>query len=189
MASRDELIEIMARYQAGDASAFDALFEAVSPRVLPYLMRSTGERAQAEDVLQEVFLNVHRARATYRPGAPVLPWIFAIARHAAASRARAAWRKREEAREDLSDLPAAAPEEDPEDPRMEAIEAAISELPEAQREVVMMLKVSGLSLAEVARATGSTVGAVKLRAHRAYEALRKKLGAKGIGPKKQEDAA
>ena len=48
-------------------------------------------------------------------------------------------------------------------------------LPESQREVIVMLKVSGMSLEEVARATASTVGAVKLKAHRAYEKLRRVL--------------
>lgn len=182
-----ELIAIMGRYQAGDAAAFDVLFKAVSPRIYPYLVRSARDRAVADDLLQEVFLNVHRARATYHPGSPVLPWIFAIARHAAASRARSVTRKREDVREDLSDIPAAQPDPEPDDPRMEAITEAIAELPESQREVVMMLKVSGLSLADVAKATGSTVGAVKLKAHRAYEALRKKLAARGVGRK--EDAA
>lgn len=184
-----ELIAIMARYQAGDRAAFDALFRETSPRLYPYLVRSAGDRAVADDLLQEVYLNVHRARATYRPGAPVLPWLFAIARNVAASRVRSVTRKREEVRDDFSELPAPAPEEEAEDPRVEAIQAALGELPQSQREVVMMLKVSGLSLAEVAKATGSTVGAVKLRAHRAYESIRKKLAARGIEAKKREDAA
>lgn len=53
--------------------------------------------------------------------------------------------------------------------------ALIAALPEAQREVLVMLKVSGMSLEEVARATASTVGAVKQKAHRAYVALRRAM--------------
>lgn len=52
----------------------------------------------------------------------------------------------------------------------------IADLPEAQRETLLMLKVAGMSLEEVAKATSSTVGAVKQRAHRAYETLRRALG-------------
>ena len=184
-----ELTTLMQRYQAGDAAAFDALFRAVSPQVHRFLVHSIRDSVLADDVLQEVFLSIHRARATYRQGSPVLPWIYAIARNAAADRARKAGRraKREETREDLGDLPGAATSADggdvlgggdAEDPRMDAIHAALDALPPAQREVVMMLKVSDLSLAEVAKATGATVGSVKLRAHRAYETLRKKLGVK-----------
>jgi RNA polymerase sigma-70 factor (ECF subfamily) len=184
----DELREQMRRYQEGDESAFDALYRALASRIYGYLFQSTRDRVLADDLLQEVFFNVHRARATYRPGSPVLPWVFAIARHAAASRARSAGRraKREEAREDLSDLPAAAPEDPAEDPRIDEIRAVLEELPAPQREAVMLLKVSGLSVAEAAAATGSTAGAIKLRAHRAYEAIRKRLGTRSAGSPKKE---
>jgi RNA polymerase sigma-70 factor (ECF subfamily) len=181
----EDLASLMQRYQEGDAAAFQGLYRAVADRVYGYLVRSTGDRTTADDLLQEVFLNIHRARATYRPGSPVLPWAFAIARHAAASRARSVGRraKREESREDLSDAP--APEtETASDPRLDEIQTVIDALPAQQREALLLLKVSGLSLKEAAAATGSTVGAVKLRAHRAYEAIRKHLGAS-----KKEDAA
>ncbi len=59
----------------------------------------------------------------------------------------------------------------------EAMHRLLEVLPERQREVVAMLKISGMTLQEVARATSSSVGAVKLRAHRAYEKLRQILGA------------
>ena len=174
-----DLEGLMARYQAGEAQAFDALYRAISPRIYAFLVQSTRDRVTADDLLQEVFVNIHRARATYRTGAPVLPWVYAIARHAAVNRARSATRRarHEEVREDVAELAGPAPVEDPaaEDPRIDAIRAALDGLPASQREVVLMLKVSGLSLAEVARATGSTVGAVKLRAHRAYQSIRKKL--------------
>jgi len=176
----DELREWMKRYQDGDETAFNALYRALASRLYGFLIRMTRDRVTADDLLQEVFFHMHRARATYRPGSPVLPWAFTIARHAAVSRARSAGRraKREEVREDLADLPAAAPEPPAEDPRVDEIRAALDELPEAQREAVLLLKVSGLSVAEVAATTGSTKGAIKLRAHRAYEAIRKRLGEK-----------
>lgn len=175
-----DLEALMSRYQAGEAQAFDALYRAISPRIYAFLVRSTRDRVVADDLLQEVFVNIHRARATYRTGAPVLPWVYAIARHAAASRARSAGRRarREEFREDIAELAGPAPVDGAaaEDPRIDGIRAALDGLPASQREVVLMLKVSGLSLAEVAKATGSTVGAVKLKAHRAYETIRRKLG-------------
>lgn len=173
----------MQRYQAGDAAAFQGVYRALSERIYGFLVRSTGDRATADDLMQEVFLKIHRARASYRPGAPVLPWAFAIARHAAVSRARSVGRrnKREEVREDLSDAPAPAEGEGAaDDPRLDAVQAAIDELPAAQREALLLLKVSGLSVKEAAEATGATVGAIKLRAHRAYEAIRERLAKKGV---------
>src|SRR2546428_12992414 len=83
----------MARYQAGEAAAFDALFKALSPRIHRWLLHATGNRATADDLMQETFLSIHRARATWRPGAPVTPWAFAIARHAMVSRFRSEGRR------------------------------------------------------------------------------------------------
>ncbi len=179
-----DLENIMRRCQGGDAIAFDELYAALSARLYGFLLKSCRNRATADDLLQETFVRIHRARATYRTGAPVLPWVFAIARHLAISRARSETRRgrREEVREDLGDLadPAASETAPEEDPRMDAIRAALEALPPGQREVVTMLKVSGMSLVEVAAATGSTVGAVKLKAHRAYEKIRAALGKQGV---------
>lgn len=173
----------MQRYQAGDATAFPGVYRAISERVYGFLVRSTGNRAIADDLLQEVFLKIHRARASYRPGSPVMPWAFAIARHAAISRARSAGRRgrREEVREDLSDAPNPEPEASVDDPRLDEVQAAIDRLPGPQREALLLLKVSGLSLKEAAEATGASVGAIKLRAHRAYEAIRSALAKKKGG--------
>ena len=174
----------MTAYQRGDLQAFDELFRLLSPRLYGWLVRQARDRTVADDLLQEVFLNIHRARATYRPGAPVLAWAFAIARHALVSRGRREGRraKREEPKADLALLAGPVPEDPPVDPRAEKILAALEELPANQREAVTLLKVEGMSVKEVAAATGATPGAVKLRAHRAYETLRKKVGGSEEGP-------
>jgi len=178
----------MKRYQAGDATAFTGLYRAIADRIYGFLVRSTGDRATADDLLQEVFLKIHRFRSTYRPGSPVLPWAFAIAHNAAVSRARSAGRRsrREETREDLSDAPAPEPDAAIDDPRLDDVQKAIDDLPPAQREALLLLKVSGLSLKEAADVTGASVSAIKLRAHRAYEAIRARIAAR---KKSGEDAA
>src|ERR1700744_3960624 len=71
--------ELMARYCDGDASAFRELYALASPKLLGYLMKMARSRALAEDLLQQTFLKVHRARAAYVRGADPLPWIYAIA--------------------------------------------------------------------------------------------------------------
>ena len=97
-----------------------------------------------------------------------MPWIYAIARHTRLDAYRK--RRRRESQEVLvatlperldQSVPQAAPEQD-------ALEHLVASLPESQREVIVMLKVAGMSLEEVAKATSSTVGAVKQKAHRAY---------------------
>ena len=123
-------------------------------------------------------MRVHRARHTYRPGAPVLPWIFAIARHTALDHYRKTRRVelRETQVDELPDCPAPEQEFLREAHEMDTM---LADLPEAQREVLVMLKVSGMSLEEVALATSSSVGSVKQRAHRAYTKLRDILSVGG----------
>ena len=71
--------ELMIRFQRGESSAFDELVRRNRRRVLNFVFRYVGEPDAAEDVAQEVFLRVFRARATYRPTARYSTWLFRIA--------------------------------------------------------------------------------------------------------------
>jgi RNA polymerase sigma-70 factor (ECF subfamily) len=139
----DEKLEtLMARYQAGDHTAARCLIDRVSPQ------------------LQETWLRIHRVRHTYRPGEPLLPWIYAIARRVRVDHYRKAMRAtvRELPLEDLPDSSAAAPAAFG---HAEDLEQLLAPLSASQREVLEMLKVAGMSLEEVARATSCSVGSVK----------------------------
>src|SRR6266403_2404179 len=176
----------MERYQQADPDAPAVLVAALSPAFLRFFRSQVASREQADDLLQDTWLRIHRVRHTYRPGEPVLPWIYAIARRVRVDGYRRTRRitQHEIAMEVLPEVPAQAEARNP-GPTFDTLVAA---LPEAQRDVVTMLKVGGLTLEEVARATSSTVGAVKQKAHRAYERLRKLLqiqaeeGTKGAAP-------
>ncbi len=163
----------MERYQQADPEAPAALVAALSPALLRFFRSQVASREQADDLLQDTWLRIHRVRHTYRPGEPVLPWIYAIARCVRVDGYRRSRRitMHETAMEVLPERPAQR------EPRntLPAFETLVAALPEGQREVITMLKAGGLSLEEVARATSSTVGAVKQKAHRAYEQLRKLL--------------
>jgi len=173
----------MERYQQADPDAPVKLVDTLSPALLRFFRSQVASREQADDLLQETWLRIHRVRHTYRPGEPVLPWIYAIARRVRIDGYR---RMR---RITVHEIAMEAPPEQPVQAEFRnpapAFDTLVAALPEAQREVVTMLKVGGLSLEEVARATSSTVGAVKQKAHRAYERLRNLLqiqaedGAKG----------
>ncbi len=166
---------LMHRYQQADRVAVTELVRILSPKLIRYLAGPLYTRAYAEDMLQECWLRIHRARHTHRPGTPVLPWIFAIARHTRidAFRRRRRIQSRESAVEEFGELPAPAPDA----PRIPDLDLwrLVRKLPPSQQEVIEMLKVSGMSLEEVAYATGSTIGAVKQKAHRAYTKLRAML--------------
>src|SRR5690348_5854106 len=78
-----ELRDLMIRYQAADSAAVEVLVARLSPALLRFLSAPHLTRDRAEDILQDFWLRLHRSRQTYRPSEPVLPWIFAVARHTA----------------------------------------------------------------------------------------------------------
>jgi RNA polymerase sigma-70 factor (ECF subfamily) len=166
-----DLDGLMAGYQQGDSDAAAALIQRVSPMLHRFFMVQGVSRRYADDLLQETWLRIHQGRHTYRPGEPVLPWLYAIARHVRVDQYRKARRveSREQQVEVLPEVPVASPGHAAASPDLGAI---LANLTDSQREVVVMLKVSGMSLEEVARATASSVGSVKQKAHRAYDKLR-----------------
>src|SRR3984885_2333766 len=168
----------MSGYQRGDSAATTVLIRQVSPLLLRFFTSQCRDRSEAEDLLQDTWLQIHKARHTHRPGEPVLPWVYAIARHVKVDGHRRSQRIRSW-EQTMSPLP-----EQAESTRTlpgADFEELIAVLPPSQREVVSMLKVSRMSLEEVARATASSVGSVKLKAHRAYERLRGGLKPEGPG--------
>ena len=80
MDNADNLNSLMARYQAGDCAAVTALVESVGPQLHRFFMAQSASRGDADDLLQETWLRIHRVRHTYRPSEPALPWFYAIAR-------------------------------------------------------------------------------------------------------------
>lgn len=170
---------LMARYQGGDFAAATALVDRISPQLHRFFVGQFASRADADDLLQETWLRIHKVRHTYRPGEPVLPWFYAIARHVRVDHYRKAIRTT--AREQrLEEMPKVAATVAGESGRADYLEALLSPLSESQREVIEMLKVAGMSLEEVARATSCSVGSVKQKVHRAYEKLRGKTSAMGL---------
>jgi RNA polymerase sigma-70 factor (ECF subfamily) len=175
-------------YQKADAHATTELIQRLSSDLLRYFLAQEATRMEAEDLLQNTWLRIHKARHTYRPGALVLPWVFAIAKHVRVDGYRKF--RRIQLRESATDrLPEAAAAQEPFAGETLTFEHLIASLPKSQREVLTMLKVNGLSLEEVALATSSTVGSVKQKASRAYAKLRTLLSSSGsFAPAKKEAA-
>jgi RNA polymerase sigma-70 factor (ECF subfamily) len=167
---------LMQRYQEGDPVAATALIHLIAPALHRYFLSDVASRTHADDLLQETWLRIHRVRHTYRRSEPLLPWLYAIARHVRIDHFRKVSRTtaREEKLTDASETTFAA---SPDHAAMEELDALLAPLPANQREVLEMLKVAGMSLEDVARATSSTVGSVKQRVHRAYKRLRQHMRA------------
>lgn len=163
--------QLMVGYQAGHPSAAAALVRTISPLLIRLFAADTGSRSHADDLLQETWLRIHKARHTYRPGDPVLPWFYAIARYVRIDHYRHRLRTtvHEESLSDTAEV-AATPSEFT---RPEELDGLLAPLSPSEREVLEMLKVVGMSLEEVARATSTTIGSVKQKVHRAYQKLRR----------------
>jgi RNA polymerase sigma-70 factor (ECF subfamily) len=167
------LQQLMCRYQQADRTAVPILIEALSPQLYRFLASQTGSSADADDMLQDLWLRIHRARHSYRPGEPVLPWVYAIARRVRTDNYRQ--RHRMPAHETTVDV---LPEFQYNRTASSALAFGdlVGLLSERQRTVVTMLKVNGMSIEEVAHATASTIGPVKQDVYCAYERLRRLLG-------------
>jgi RNA polymerase sigma-70 factor, ECF subfamily len=175
MHSGENLEMLMVRYQQGDFAAATLLIGRISPHLHRFFRATSMSRADADDLLQETWLRIHKVRHTYHPGEPALPWFYAIARHIRVDHYRKSIRTAagEKELEEISKGVSTAPRHAGE------LEALLAPLSEGQREVIAMLKVEGMSIEEVARATSSTVGSVKQKVHRAYKKLRETIGATG----------
>ena len=180
----DLLSQWMQAAQAGDAEAYRQLLLAVHPRIKGIVRARIHESAAADDVVQNALLSIHRGRATYRPERPFAPWMHAIVRNSIVDHFRE--RKRRGDRESefepsewADERPSTSAEEQPLSPELQD---ALAGLPSAQREAVVLIQVEGLSVAEAALRAGVSPGALKVRAHRGYRALRQALeGAREAG--------
>ena len=168
---------LMSAYVAGDARAFEQLFARLAPRVHGFFLRSFRDSTVADDLLQVTFMKVHRAREQYDPDLRVGPWIFTVAARVRLDELRRRLRLPEDADEEaLARADETALRDPPADTDLQdLVRAALDRLPESQRAVIHLHRFEGMTFPEIARVLGTTPGAIKLRAFRGYETLRKEL--------------
>jgi RNA polymerase sigma factor (sigma-70 family) len=165
----------MQTYVEGDPAAFDEIYRRVSRPLFAYLLRLTRDRSRAEDLLQVTFIKVHRARSSYLLGAPLMPWLLAIARRTFFDERRTKKSRYEDLSHDGKLPEPAASTESANDEVSDALAMALEELPENYREAIQLTKITGLSLSEAADVLDTTSTAVKLRVHRGYNLMRDKI--------------
>jgi RNA polymerase sigma-70 factor (ECF subfamily) len=174
----------MERYAAGEDSAFGLVYDTLAPRLLSFLLRKTRNPEDAADLLQQTMLHVHRGRGDFIAGAEVTPWAFAIARRLLIDRSRQRGPDTRGSPNGLETLVAETPCADDIVQAHELndrVQHALAQLSPAQRAAFELVKQDGMSLIEAARVLGTSVGAAKLRMHRAYEALRAALSGGNAG--------
>jgi RNA polymerase sigma-70 factor (ECF subfamily) len=178
--------ELVRRWHAGDASAFEGLVRRHERRVFGLVYRMLGNRQEAEDVAQEAFLALHRHGHRFRGDARFSTFVYRVAANAALNRRRTLGRRRarEEAlshRQDAGDDLPSTPR-DPEDAAsgveiQARVQAALLGLPQDLRMAVVLYDIEGQSYGEIAQVLRIPEGTVKSRIHRARTALRERLKA------------
>lgn len=169
--------ELMRRYVSGDQAAFRLLFERYAPMLMRLTARHLRSDELAREVVQQTFFQVHAARNDFRSDARLRPWVFTIAMNLVREHYRRSLR-RKETELDEARVPASERERGPLEgkQRVALLRAALAQLPVSQREVVELHWLEERPFAEVAEIVGSTEGAVRVRAHRAYKRLKELLG-------------
>jgi RNA polymerase sigma-70 factor (ECF subfamily) len=163
--------ELMVAYINGDESAFDTLFQRYAPMLLRIMRRQLQRREDAPGLVQQTFLQLHRARHDYQPERPLRPWLMTIAYNLKREYLRRCKRRPEVL---IDREPAAVVFMDPLVRRRTAarVRAAIEQLPAGQRDVIVMHWLDELSFPEISAIVGLTLSGVKVRAHRGYKTLR-----------------
>jgi RNA polymerase sigma-70 factor (ECF subfamily) len=163
----------MADYVAGDAAAFETIFHRYHGPVRGYLRRGYLSESDIQDLCQQVFLQLHRARKDYSPDRPLRPWLMTIARNVKRDFFRRELRRRESRFPDPGAGGGDPRFEDLE--RREALEAALARLPESLGRVVKAYWFEHRSYDEISRRFRISRSAAKVRVHRAYRAMRRLL--------------
>ncbi len=167
----------MAAYVGGDATAFRVIFARYAPLLLRAMLRELYVREEANDLVQQTFLQLHRARADFDLGQKLKPWVFTIAMNLKREYFRKKKRRPERSLDaDLIPEPAVAALGAARVDARRTLARVLDGLPADQREVIELHWFDGLEFPEVAVVVGASVSAVKVRAHRGYVRLRQALG-------------
>jgi RNA polymerase sigma-70 factor (ECF subfamily) len=180
-----ELAAIVERAQRLEPAALEALVDAYACRLFGYLYRMTGSHADAEDLLQEVFLRMVRTIGEYQHDGRFEAWLFRIGTNLARDRLRRRRARRtvqfaptgHDGKDEPAELGVIASDGDPSARLAKAedrdrLQAALSQLSEPERQVVMLRHFSHMSFREIAEAMGTPIGTALARAHRALSRLR-----------------
>jgi len=164
------------RAVAGEPDAFEAVYRAHVGRVFALCLRMAGDRRDAEELTQDVFVRAWERLPSFRGDSTLGTWLHRLAVNVVLERTRSDVRRtrRVEATDDVAALASPAPRDSP-DERMD-LEQAIASLPEGARTVFVLHEIEGYRHDEIARLTGSAVGTMRAQLHRARQLLMEALG-------------
>ena len=171
--------ELLSAFRLGEEQAFVTLYQRRHLEIYRYILRFVhGDEAVASDLFQETFIKVHEHAGTLREDENVRSWMYTIARNNCLNHLKR--QKRQvplpERFDEMADSGTAAPDETLHRGTLHAaLDRAIHELPENQREAILLREFEGLSYAEIAAATNTNIGIIRQRLWRAKQTLRTML--------------
>jgi RNA polymerase sigma factor (sigma-70 family) len=164
--------DLMRQVRGGRTAALATLFERHHARLYRYCLRMTGNRAAAEDLVQDVFMKMLKYKTTFKDDSEFVPWMFGIGRNASLAHLRRTASDKF-ADTDVEAQQANEPTEESQlDGQDELVRRALQALPADRREVLVLSRFEYKSYDEIAKTLECSVGAVKVRAHRALKQLR-----------------
>ena len=165
----------MNQVKRGDVGQLGLLFERHQRRLYNFCLRLTGDRQLAEDLVQEVFTRILKYRHTYRDDSDFLVWTYQMTRNACSDHFRKRGRMNEvdeEPREEAATVIPRPLEGLESAEAVDLLRKALDKLPLDKRELLVMSRFQNLKYDQIAELLGCTVGAVKVRVHRAVKQLR-----------------
>ncbi|MFH1418597.1 MAG: sigma-70 family RNA polymerase sigma factor [Planctomycetota bacterium] len=185
----EALSEAIRGAQGGDSASYERIVERYAGRVFGFLLRMTGSRHDAEDLLQEVFVRLVRTLGAYKHEGRFEAWLFRVAANLVRDRVRRGKRVPKQigrgSTEEASGADLLDETEGPVEPadaamvrgeEIDALSAALMKLSDAEREAIMLRHFSHMSFKDIAEATGVPLGTALARAHRGLAHLREMLG-------------
>lgn len=178
LAQGPRLRQLMREYQEGRFEAFDELYATLAPPLRRYLLGQARDAAKADDLVQETFLQIHRARHTFNPEFPLTPWAMAIARHVWLMQLRTASRRPRET-DDVTEMEMPVRAEAASFADRTDVRRALGKVAAPRRAAVIQHHLLGFSFKEIAERAGIAETAAKLRSSRGMTQLRTLLKGRG----------
>lgn len=172
----ETLSESMRKAQEGDSREYERLLSQCREILSHYLSSKVRNESDREDLIQDILIGMHKAKATYRPNRPFAPWFFSIARYKTIDYIRRAGIRDRTVSLEIQDLP--VPESNSKRPEDEweiaqGLESWLSVLEPRQRQILTMAKLDGFSVREISQKTGLSESNVKVIVHRSLEKMKR----------------
>lgn len=178
LAQGERLRQLMREYQEGRFEAFDEIHAVLAPALRRYLLGQTRDGAKADDLVQETFLQIHRARHTFDVKYPLMPWAMAIARHVSLMDRRTASR-RPWVTDDVTEMEMPVRGEAAAFAERTDVRRALGKIAAPRRDALIQHHLLGFSFKEIASRAGIAETAAKLRSSRGIAQLRSILKGRG----------